>query len=44
METDWVIPDLRNTRLSDTNPIALDHEVTTDQLGAWEFLSMVIIL
>ena len=31
VETDWVIPDLRNTRLSDANPIPLDHEVTADQ-------------
>ena len=31
VETDWVIPDLRNTRLSDANPIPLDHEVTANQ-------------
>ena len=28
METDWVIPDLRNTRVNDAIPIPLDHEVT----------------
>ena len=26
METDWVIPDLRITRLSDANPIPLDQQ------------------
>ena len=31
VETDWVIPDLRNTRLSNANPIPLDQQVTTDQ-------------
>ena len=31
METDWVIPDLRNTRLSDANQIPLDQEVIADQ-------------
>ena len=33
METDWVIPDLRNTRLSDANPIPLDQQVTADKQG-----------
>ena len=31
MKTDWVIPDLRNTRLSDANPIPLDQQVTANQ-------------
>ena len=33
METDWVIPDLRNIRLSDANPIPLDQQVTANQQG-----------
>ena len=33
VETDWVIPDLRNTRLSDANPIPLDQQVTADKQG-----------
>ena len=31
IETDWVITDLINTRLSDANPMTLDHEVIADQ-------------
>ena len=31
IETDWVIPNLRNTRLSDANPIPLDLQVTANQ-------------
>ena len=31
METDWVIPDLKNTRLSDANPTPLDQQVNANQ-------------
>ena len=31
VETDWVIPELRNTRLSKAHPTPLDHYVTANQ-------------
>ena len=33
IETGWVIPDLRNRRLSNANPIPLDQQVTANQQG-----------
>ena len=31
VKTGWVIPDLRNTKLSDANPKPLDQQVTANQ-------------
>ena len=31
VETDWVIPDLKNTRMSDANPTPLDQQVNVNQ-------------
>ena len=44
VETDWVIPDLRNTRLSDKNLIPLDQGVTAHQHNSDKIVLVLVSL